>query len=76
MISMDEPADGTRLVVDHGSGTWEVIWRDDALAARACAPDPMLRWFNGSDPIVESWPQRIEEARGVYALGDRVSGAA
>lgn len=73
-LTANEPADGTKLIVQHG-GDWHVIWRDDTAAANADAhPDDC--WFStgdgGTDDPVSLY-QHLKYADAVYALGEKLA---
>ncbi len=73
VLTANEPADGTKLVVER-DGVFRVIDRDDAAAKRMGA-HPDDRWFDVytdcEDPM--SLHEQIKYADAVYALGEKLA---
>lgn len=70
VITDNEPADGSKLVVDKGDGDWAVIWRDDAEADRWYDGDARgQHWFDDEDQDPMGLHQHIKYAKAVYVLG-------
>lgn len=70
MNTMEEPADGTVLLVDDGE-QWTIIWRNDAEADR-WETQPGERWFDSHDEDPMGLDVYLRDAVAVYALGPKL----
>lgn len=67
---LDEPADGTHLVIEDGCGDRTLIWRDDFAAEDRARADEY--WFFGTaeeDPL--TWHHILTHAVAVYPVADK-----
>jgi hypothetical protein len=73
VITANEPANGTRLILDRGD-EWIVIVRDDG-EAQGWGQEPDERWFNAA--AMNDGPMELHQylkyAESVYALGNKLA---
>jgi hypothetical protein len=68
-MTIPEPADGCRVVVDTGSNPdrLELYWRDDAAAAHR-SPLDGERWFDSEDGDPMAWVRVVRNFAGVFLV--------